>query len=158
VGRYVVERGVNVIAQLVAKRSTNQNSRFSLSCNTDMTLDLLRVRAEGKAHFKLIGQVNSSLPFMPGDGNVTVESFSHVLEAPRYDFPLFAPPNEPVNLAEYAKGFHVARLVPDGGKLQIGIGQGGARPCSGARSFGLRRAASAFRSTITNLSISVFMV
>jgi len=124
-GRYVLERGVNVIAQLVAKRIVNGNARISLSCNTDLTLDLLKARAAGGAHFKLVGQVNVELPFMPGEGDLPAETFSHMLEGPRCDFPLFAPPNEPVNLAKYATGFHVARLVPDGGTLQIGIGQEG---------------------------------
>ena len=56
--RYVVERGVNVIAQLVAKRVVNGEARYSLSCNTDITLDLLSARAAGRAPFMLIGQVN----------------------------------------------------------------------------------------------------
>ena len=38
------------------------------------------------------------------------------------DFPLFGPPREPVDLAEYAAGMHVARIVADGGTLQLGIG------------------------------------
>ena len=124
-GRYVLERGVNVIAQLVARRDVNGDPRFSLSCNTDITLDLLRARAEGNAHFMLVGQVNSELPFMPGEGDLPAGAFSHLLEGPRNEFPLFAPPTEPVSLAEYATGLHVARLVPDGGTLQIGIGQEG---------------------------------
>jgi acyl-CoA hydrolase len=41
------------------------------------------------------------------------------------DFPLFAPPAEPISDTKYAIGLHVARLVPDGGTLQIGIGQVG---------------------------------
>lgn len=124
-GHYVLERGVNLVAQLVAKRIVNGNTRLSLSCNTDITLDLLKARGDGRAHFKLVGQVNSELPFMPGEGDLPAETFSHMLEGPRCDFPLFAPPHEPVNLAEYATGFHVAQLIPDGGTLQIGIGQEG---------------------------------
>mgnify|MGYP001556666899 FL=1 len=60
--RYLIERGVNVIAQLVAKRG----GRYSLSGNTDITLDLFRARTEGRARFVVAGQVNSELPFMPG--------------------------------------------------------------------------------------------
>ena len=45
-----------------------------------------------------------------------------MLDSPQTDFPLFAPPHEPVDLAEYAAGFHAARTVADGGTLQIGIG------------------------------------
>jgi len=119
--RYVLERGVNVIAQLVAKR----DGRFSLSCNPDLTLDLLRARKNGHAKFLLAGQVNSELPFMPGDGDLDGDAFEMILDDPACDFPLFAPPKEPIDLAEYAAGIHIARLVPDGGALQIGIGQEG---------------------------------
>ena len=45
-----------------------------------------------------------------------------LLDSPATDFPLFAPPREPVSLADYAAGLHAASLVPDGGTLQIGIG------------------------------------
>jgi len=123
--RYVVERGVNVIAQLVAKHVVNGEKRYSLSCNTDITLDLLKARAVGQASFMLIGQVNSELPFMPGQGDIPADTFSHILEGPGVDFSLFAAPKQPVSLSEYAIGFHAARLVADGGTLQIGIGSEG---------------------------------
>src|SRR5215475_2861298 len=42
--RYVLDRGVNVVAQLVAKRERGE-ARVSLSCNPDLTLDLLACRA-----------------------------------------------------------------------------------------------------------------
>ena len=67
---YLLARGLNVITQLVAKRVVDGETRYSLSCNTDTTLDLLRARAEGRAGFKLFGQVNSELPFMPGEGDL----------------------------------------------------------------------------------------
>jgi acyl-CoA hydrolase len=38
---------------------------------------------------------------------------------------LFAPPAEPISDTKYAIGLHAAGLVPDGGTLQIGIGQVG---------------------------------
>src|SRR5258708_2439049 len=41
---------------------------------------------------------------------------------PPTDFPLLAPPREPVDLAEYAAGLRVAGIVADGGTLQLGIG------------------------------------
>jgi hypothetical protein len=55
----LLERGLNVVAQLVAKRVVDGRARYSLSCNTDTTLDVLRARAEGRATFRLVGQVNS---------------------------------------------------------------------------------------------------
>ena len=122
---YLLERGLNVVLQLVAKRVVNGETRYSLSCNTDITLDIMRARAEGRAAFKLIGQVNSELPFMPGPGDLPAQEFSAVLDSSETDFPLFAPPAEPVSDTKYAIGLHAAGLVRDGGTLQIGIGQVG---------------------------------
>jgi hypothetical protein len=122
---YLLARGLNVVAQLVAKRVVGGVTRYSLSCNTDTTLDILRARAQGSASFKLIGQVNSELPFMPGSGDLPADEFSSVLDSPATDFPLFAPPAEPIGDAKYAIGLHAAGLVRDGGSLQIGIGQVG---------------------------------
>ena len=122
---YLLAKGLNVVAQLVAKRVVDGVARYSLSCNTDTTLDVLRARAEGRAAFKLIGQVNSELPFMPGAGDLSGEEFSAVLDSPETDFPLFAPPSEPISDTKYAIGLHAAGLVRDGGTLQIGIGQEG---------------------------------
>jgi len=122
---YLLTEGLNVVTQLVAKRVVDGVTRYSLSCNTDTTLDVLRARAEGRASFKLIGQVNSELPFMPGAGDLPGEEFSAVLDGAKVDFPLFAPPAEPITDTKYAIGLHSAGLVRDGGTLQIGIGQVG---------------------------------
>lgn len=122
---YLMTRGVNVIAQLVAKRVVNGETRYSLSSNTDTTLDFMRARTEGRAAFKLVGQVNSELPFMPGQGDLAADEFHAVLDSPETDFPLFAPPSEPISDTKYAIGLHSAGLVRDGGTLQIGIGQVG---------------------------------
>jgi acyl-CoA hydrolase len=116
---YLMARGVNVVAQLVAQRG----NRFSLSCNTDLTLDMLDARAAGRTDFLLVGETNAELPFMPGDGDLPAETFSHVLEG--CDFPLFGAPKEPLSETEHAIGLHVARLIHDGGTLQIGIGAEG---------------------------------
>ena len=119
--RYLVERGVNVVAQLVAKKG----DRYSFSCNPDTILDVLQAQKEGRAKFLIAAQVNSELPFMPGDAEQPLEAFAHVLDSPSTDFPLFAPPREPLNACKYAIGIHAARLVADGGTLQIGIGEEG---------------------------------
>jgi hypothetical protein len=122
---YLLARGLNVVTQLVAKRVVDGVARYSLSCNTDTTLDILRARSQGRASFKLVGQVNSELPFMPGAGDLAAEEFSAVLDSPKTEFPLFAPPSEPITDSKYAIGLHTAGLVRDGGTLQIGIGQTG---------------------------------
>ncbi|MDH3700741.1 MAG: acetyl-CoA hydrolase [Alphaproteobacteria bacterium] len=123
--RYMLDAGVNVVAQLVAKRTDASGTCFSLSCNPDITVDLLPAfealrKAGGKA--VLLGQVNSELPYMAGEAEIDDSAFAHILEAPHCEFPLFAPPKPPVGLTDHALGLHVARLVKDGGTLQIGIG------------------------------------
>src|SRR5258707_8086954 len=62
---------------------------------------------------------------MPGRGALTADEFSAILDHPSTDFPLFAPPAEPIGDTKYAIGLHAAGLVRDGGTLQIGIGQVG---------------------------------
>jgi hypothetical protein len=84
---YLLAAGMNVAVQLVAKRVVGGVPRYSLSCNTDLTLDLLRARGEGRASFKLVGQVNSELPFMPGEGDLPAEQFSAVLDSAATEFP-----------------------------------------------------------------------
>jgi acyl-CoA hydrolase len=120
--RYVLDRGVNVIAQLVARRERDGDTTFSLSCNPDLTVDLLAARREGRADFVLAGQVNSQLPFMTNDAEIEGGELDFLLDTPETDFPLFAPPREPISLVDYAIGLHAASLVRDGGTLQIGIG------------------------------------
>jgi acyl-CoA hydrolase len=118
----VLQRGVNVVGQLVAKRVRDGVTRYSLSCNPDIILDLLAKRQSKAADFIFVGQVNSELPFMPGEGDLAADTFDMMLDSPATDFPLFAPPREPVDLAEYAAGLRIAGIVADGGTLQLGIG------------------------------------
>lgn len=114
----LLARGMNVIAQMVAPG----DGKYSLSCNTDMTLDLLTDRAAGEADFLLIGEVNPALPYMTGDAEIAAGEFDCLLDGPASHYPLFAPPKPAVAFADYAAGFRIAALIHDGGTLQIGIG------------------------------------
>ncbi len=118
--RYLLDANVNVVGQLVAP--TTARDRFSLSCNPDIALDLLQARREGRADFIFAGETNLELPYMAGNAEVEASMFDLLLDSEALQFPLFAPPREPVSPADYAIGLHVASLVPDGGTLQIGIG------------------------------------
>ena len=119
--RLLIDEGVNVVAQLIARKP--DDARISLSCNTDVTLELLDARRRGETSFVMVGQVNNELPFMPGTAECGSAEFAHVLDSRDHDFPLFGPPKEPIGVREHAIGLHVARLIADGGTLQIGIGQ-----------------------------------
>ena len=123
--RYILDRGCNVIAQLVAKGARDGAEGYSLSCNTDLTLELLKAKAEARTDLILVGQVNAELPYMPGPAELAPEAFAMMLESPEVEFPLPGPPKQPVSLTHYAMGFHVASLIPDGGTLEIGIGSMG---------------------------------
>jgi len=120
--KLIIDLGVNVIAQLVTRSPTGTNGFISLSCNPDLTLDLLKARHDGRADFLFAAQLNSELPFMGDDAAIPEDELDYILDGPGTDYPLFAPPREPVALADYAAGLHAARMVRDGGTLQIGIG------------------------------------
>jgi acyl-CoA hydrolase len=126
VARDLVARGVNVIAQLVAKRSVDGRTEFSLGSNPDITIDLLELLAPQRRQGRevvVIGEVNRNMPFMFGPANIAADAFDFLLEHDRYDYELFAPPNQRLQTADYAIGLYGARLVRDGGTLQLGIGE-----------------------------------
>src|SRR3984957_5015144 len=126
VGRDVAAQGVNVIAQLVAKRTVDGRAEFSLGSNPDVTVDLLELLAPQRRQGRIvavIGEVNRHMPFMFGPAMVAAETFDFLVEHPRYDYELFAPPNQRLTAVDYAIGLYGARLVRDGGTLQLGIGE-----------------------------------
>jgi acyl-CoA hydrolase len=125
VARDVAARGVNVIAQLVAKRTIEGRAEFSLGSNPDVTIDLLELLAPQRQgrEIVVIGEVNRHMPFMFGPAAVPAETFDFLVEHARYDFDLFALPNQRLRTADYAIGLYAARLVRDGGTLQLGIGE-----------------------------------
>lgn len=133
--------GVNVVAQMIAPHPTDA-ARYSLSCNTDITLDLIATAQRQGQDIVCLGEVNQQLPFMPNDAEVPLDYFTAVfdpadknLEAKTEAGPvpgnygLFTMPQASVTLAEHAIGMHAASLVVDGGTLQIGIGALGDAVC-----------------------------
>lgn len=116
--------GVNVVGQLVSARGESPGC-YSLSCNPEISLDLLPAFREAQAAGRkvaMVAQVNRRLPYMTGDAEVPADVFDFVLDAPEREFPLFGLPNRAVEAGDYATGMHVASLVPDGGTIQLGIG------------------------------------
>ncbi|MFU8878340.1 MAG: acetyl-CoA hydrolase/transferase C-terminal domain-containing protein, partial [Wenzhouxiangellaceae bacterium] len=119
VARDLVDRGVNVLCQLVAR---DGSGKLSLSCNPDVTLDLISYcDRQRKPRPMAIGQVHPDLPYMHGDAAVDTDFFDEVIETEPAQ-PLFALPRQPVSRQDFAVGIHAARLIADGGTLQIGIG------------------------------------
>ena len=124
--RDLLDARINVLAQLVSKEEEEDGAvRYSLSCNPDLTLDLVpRVREAKRkgAEIALLAQVNPNLPFMYGDAAVSADYFDAIVDEAKYQFRLFGPPNRPVDTAEYLISLHVTALIRDGGTIQIGIG------------------------------------
>lgn len=118
----LIRAGVNLILQLVVPSESDRHRRYSLSCNPDISADLLDQRRSGELELITVGQVNSALPFFGGEADRPASDFDYILEDSAYEFPLYSPPHKPVNATDYAIGLQVASLVPDGGTLQIGIG------------------------------------
>jgi hypothetical protein len=83
VARDLLASGINVIAQLVARRGEGASASLSLSCNSDITLDLLpelRRRREAGQRIAIAGQVNTQLPFMLGPAVVDPIDFDFLLD------------------------------------------------------------------------------
>lgn len=118
--------GLNLIAQLVAS-DPQYPDRLSLSCNPDITLDLLPMiekrRAAGET-ILIVGQVHSDLPYMPGDAEIGIDDFDLLIDE-KDSHTLFSTPNMPVGFQDHFIGLHASSLVRDGGTLQIGIGSMG---------------------------------
>jgi acyl-CoA hydrolase len=120
-GRDMLARGVNVVLVL----ATERDARFSLSCNPDLTVDVVDgMRAAGKPCI-VAALVNRKLPFMGGDAQVDESFFDLVVDAPEYQHELFGVPCPAIEPADHAIGIHAAALVKDGGTLQLGIGSVG---------------------------------
>jgi len=116
--RDMLARGVNAVLVMVAERG----GRYSLSCNPDLTIDVVKSLRARNAPCVVAGMVNRNLPFMTADAEVDESFFDVLLDAPAHEHPLFGVPNPPIEPAEHAIGLHASALVKDGGTLQLGIG------------------------------------
>ncbi|HTV84084.1 MAG TPA: acetyl-CoA hydrolase/transferase C-terminal domain-containing protein [Dyella sp.] len=122
VARDLVVQDINLLVQLVSRHETPAGVHYSLSCNPDLTLEFLeRVKAAGKARPLCVAVVHPALPYIGGHAQVP-ENFFDIELTPVSSPRLFAMPRLPVDVVEYALGFHASALVRDAGCLQIGIG------------------------------------
>lgn len=118
--RDMVNRGVNVVVQMVAADSTNHH--YSLGSNPDLTLDLMdEAKRKNARKPLLVGVINHNMPYMYGDA-VVEEGFFDILLETEYQYPLYAVPKQSINPTDHMIGLLASHLVPDGGTLQIGIG------------------------------------
>ncbi|MFC1665144.1 acetyl-CoA hydrolase/transferase C-terminal domain-containing protein [Pseudomonadota bacterium] len=123
VARDLLDQNINVIAQIVAPSDDGQ--QFSLSCNPDITLDLLEgIEADPQwlESSAFVAQVNLDLPYMYGEAVVKKDRFHFILDDPELTFPVFAPPKTSVSPTDYLIGFYASTLIKDDGEIQVGIG------------------------------------
>lgn len=122
--RDVFANGCNVAMQMVARRrDENGETRLSMSCNPDTTLQLAQMLRESDRPHVIVAVVNQQLPFMYGDAEVAPGDYDIVVDNERDYTPLFATPKlMPVSTPDYMIGLQASALVSDGGTLQLGIG------------------------------------
>jgi acyl-CoA hydrolase len=118
VSRDMMDRKVNLVLQMVSR----QGNELSLSCNADVTTDLIPEMRKQDFPVLAVGQVNQNLPFMYGDANVTGDFFNLVIDQPKQYFKVFGPPKMKVTDADFMIGMNASALVKDDGELQVGIG------------------------------------
>lgn len=120
--RDMIGAGINVLAQMVAAREDGEGAPLSLSCNTDLTLELFERIDRGELKPQVLAQVHDTLPYMAGEAEVAASRFDAIVRNPAYNRTLFAVPNAAIPLQDYATGLHASSLIVDNGTLQIGIG------------------------------------
>lgn len=121
--RDINAKNINVLAQLVA--GDPDGERLSLSCNPEISLDLLPMLEKRRARGETIltvAQLHKDLPYMTNDAEVNAELFDILLDSPECDKSLLNVPNMPVAMTEHFIGMNASAIVRDGGTLQIGIG------------------------------------
>ncbi|UTV28843.1 acetyl-CoA hydrolase/transferase C-terminal domain-containing protein [Photobacterium atrarenae] len=127
--RDLLDKGVNVVAQLVAKRTVDGVTTYSLCSNSDLALDFAPLMEEMKENgtpVAMVAEVNSNMPFMHNHAEVADNVFDWVLDqnlTPGHqDYALFAAPHASISPEDHLIGFYASTLVKDGGTLQVGIG------------------------------------
>lgn len=132
--RDAMDFGCNVFGQLIGCRKINGKMMYSMGCNTDIcieALDAMHAVREKGGKVAIIGEVNTQMPFMYGDAVYEGKDYDILLHGPEFNYPLFGPPKDSVNLKDHAIGLYVSTLVKDGGTIQVGIGALGDAIASG---------------------------
>ena len=112
-------------APVVSRENIDGKTWYSLSCNSDLTLDLIRQMrvSEQQGHrVAAVVEINANLPFMVNDAMVEPAIFDMVVDSPACNYTLPGPPNMAVSVVDHAIGLLASTLTRDGGTLQIGIG------------------------------------
>ncbi|MBR9980458.1 MAG: hypothetical protein KFF50_05485 [Desulfatitalea sp.] len=124
--RDVISMGENCFSHMIAKKETDEGTRYSCSCNADTSLaglkDSTYLPANGQKRLFTIGMVNTQLPYMYGDAEVSSDLYDVIIDDPQCHHPLFGTPRPAINPSDYMIGLNISTLIKDDGTLQIGIG------------------------------------
>jgi len=122
VAQNLFDDNLQVIVQLVAAKTENGKTTYSLSCNPDLTLDLVDLFKLHKKKLVMVGVVHPTLPYIGGDAEVESDFFDVVVVSPEVKHKLFALPQMPLEPADYLIGLYASQFLKDDGTIQIGIG------------------------------------
>ncbi len=121
--RDMLDKGLNVVMQMVAVKQTPAGPVYSLSCNTDLTLDIVDIcKRKGVKKPCMVAMVNPNLPFMGGNAQVDDGFFDVILDDESLYSKPFATPRASINTIDYNIGLLASSLIKDGGTMQVGIG------------------------------------
>lgn len=121
--RDMLDKGMNVMLQMVAVKETENGRVYSLSSNTDLTVDIVKIsERKGLPRPYLVAMVNPNLPFMGGQAQVDESFFDIIIDDKSQYFKPFAAPRAPINTTDYNIGLLASSLIQDGGTMQVGIG------------------------------------
>ncbi|MDN6318572.1 MAG: acetyl-CoA hydrolase [Marinobacter sp.] len=128
--RDLMNSGVNVVAQMISPGELHgAPGMVSLSCNPDLSLDLLpklREREATGVPVAIVGEINRQLPWFGRHSATAEDKFDVVFEHQASEYPLFSAPQMAITPADHLIGFFASTLLKDGGTLQVGIGSLGA--------------------------------
>ncbi|MDO6441124.1 acetyl-CoA hydrolase/transferase C-terminal domain-containing protein [Marinobacter sp. 2_MG-2023] len=128
--RDLMDMGVNVVAQMVAPGELHDApGMVSMSCNPDLTLDLvpmLRDLEAAGSPVAIVGEVNRQLPWFGRDAAISEDQFDMIFEHEASEYPMFSAPQMAISPEDHLIGFYASTLLKDGGTLQLGIGSLGA--------------------------------
>lgn len=98
---------------LITVSPPNKKGYCSLGCSVDVSNSAM----DNAKH--VIAQINPNMPFVHGNGIISVDKIDTAIYV---DKPLFELKSKPSTEIEKAIGQHIAELVEDGATLQMGIG------------------------------------
>ena len=81
VAREMIDHGANVFAQIVAPHPDDNTPRVSLSCNPDVSLDVVPA-ARARWPIAVVGEIHRELPYMPGDSELDHSEFDVLIDRP----------------------------------------------------------------------------